>query len=99
MRADTGAPISIQALTPSEVIITPTEPLLIEVEALGDYDGIQWTIDSSPMSTTSLQNFWQRIYISETSEGDTGLYEVVLSSTTYGMQVLNFSVFLYGKLN
>ena len=100
MCADTGAPISIQALTPSEVIISPTEPLLVEVEALGDYDGIQWTRGNASVShmvdSLLLQNFGQRLFISDSNANDLGSYNVSLVSGTE-TSALSFSVSQYGK--
>ena len=73
-------PASIIAVSPSLISLCPPEPLVIQVEAGGEYAGIQWTRTPIALNVSSdeLVDFQQTFVRTVTSEEDWGLYTVNL---------------------
>ena len=67
-------------LSPSSISLCPPEPLVIQVEAGGEYAGIQWTRTPIALNVSSdeLVDFQQTFVRTVTSEEDWGLYTVNL---------------------
>ena len=74
-------PASLIAVTPSSISLCPPEPLVIQVEAGGEYAGIQWTRTPIALNVSSdeLVDFQQTFVRTVTSEEDWGLYAVMLA--------------------
>ena len=70
----------MKALSPSLVNISPPDPLVIQVEAGGEYAGIQWTKTPIALNVSNgeLVDFQQTFVRTVTSEQDWGLYQVTL---------------------
>ena len=68
-------------MSPSSISLCPPEPLVIQVEAGGEYAGFQWarTPIALNVSSDELVDFQQTFVRTVTSEKDWGLYEVNFS--------------------
>ena len=77
-------PIVLKILYHSLISYHPSEPLVIQVEAGGEYAGIQWTRTPIALNVSSdeLVDFQQTFVRTVTSEKDWGLYSVCLVSLT-----------------
>ena len=77
-------PIVLKVLSHSSIFYHPSEPLVIQVEAGGEYAGIQWTRTPIALNVSSdeLVDFQQTFMRTVTSEEDWGLYLVYLVSFT-----------------
>ena len=75
-------PVCLTALVPSSVTLCPPEPLVLQVEAGGEYAGIQWTRTPIALnfSNDELVDFQQTFVRTVTSEEDWGQYSIVLST-------------------
>ena len=76
-------PISLTAISPSAITFCPPEPLVIEVDAGGEYAGILWT--RTPVALNLINNqlvdFDQTFLMTTPSVYDAGLYQVIISCT------------------
>eukprot|EP00731_Ephydatia_muelleri_P008994 Em0004g1332a len=78
-KVDTGhASMVLVSTTP--ITLSPPDPLVIQVEAGGEYAGIQWTRTPIALNVSNgeLVDFQQTFVMNVTSEGDWGLYTVRL---------------------
>ena len=84
-----GSPLTFEALSPSTIILSPPEKLVLEVRTTGQYNFIVWTrngIIAIPDSTAAFpvsntENFahFSEIYVNDmTTMDDLGVYEVQL---------------------
>eukprot|EP00731_Ephydatia_muelleri_P008963 Em0004g1301a len=75
-KVDTG-PIYLNGVSPTVVTLSPPDPLVIQVEAGGEYAGIQWTRTPIALNASKgeLVDFQQTFVRTVTSE-DCGLYTV-----------------------
>ena len=64
----------------TSITLSPPDPLVIQVEAGGEYAGIQWTRTPIALNVSNgeLVDFQQTFVMNVTSEGDWGLYTVRL---------------------
>ena len=71
-------------MSPSSISLCPPEPLVIQVEAGGEYAGIQWTRTPIALNVSSdeLVDFQQTFVRTVTSEEDWGVYEVNLTCSS-----------------
>ena len=71
-------PVFITAASPLSVTLCPPEPLVLQMEAGGEYVGIQWTRTPIALNISSdeLVDFQQTFVRTVTSEQDWGLYLV-----------------------
>eukprot|EP00731_Ephydatia_muelleri_P008933 Em0004g1271a len=78
-KVDTG-PISLDQISPSMITICPPHPLVIQVEAGGEYVDIQWTRKQIALNVNNgeLVNFQQTFVQFGTNVNDTGEYQVNL---------------------
>ena len=69
-------PVFITAASPLSFTLCPPEPLVLQMEAGGEYAGIQWTRTPIALNITSdeLVDFQQTFVRTVTSEQDWGLY-------------------------
>eukprot|EP00731_Ephydatia_muelleri_P008956 Em0004g1294a len=76
-KVDTG-PVNLKALSPSVVTLCPPDPLVIQVEAGGEYADIQWTRTPIALNVSNgeLVDFQQTFVRTVTSVGNWGLYQV-----------------------
>ena len=70
--------IELNPVSNCSIILHPPEPLVLQVEAGGEYAGIQWTRTPIPLNVSSdeLVDFQQTFVRTVTSEEDRGLYVV-----------------------
>eukprot|EP00731_Ephydatia_muelleri_P008931 Em0004g1269a len=78
-KVDTG-PISLDQISTSMITICPPHPLVIQVEAGGEYAGIQWTRNQIALNVSNgeVVNFQQTFVQLGTDVNDTGEYKVNL---------------------
>eukprot|EP00731_Ephydatia_muelleri_P008921 Em0004g1259a len=78
-KVDAG-PISLDQISPSMITICPPHPLVIQVEAGGEYAGIQWTRTPIALNVSNgeLVDFQQIFFKFSTNVNDTGEYKVNL---------------------
>ena len=76
-----AGPMYLKMLTSENVILHPPEPLVLQVEAGGEYAGIQWTRTPIALNVSSdeLVDFQQTFVRTVTSEQEWGLYQVNLT--------------------
>ncbi|KAL5497277.1 hypothetical protein EMCRGX_G013725 [Ephydatia muelleri] len=81
-KVDTG-PVNLKALSPSVVTLCPPDPLVIQVEAGGEYANIQWTRTPIALNVSNgeLVDFQQTFVRTVTSVGNWGLYQVSANCT------------------
>ena len=74
-------PIILKALTSVNISLRPPEPLVIQIEAGGEYAGIQWTRTPIALNVSSdeLVDFQQTFVRTVTSEEDWALYTAMLA--------------------
>ena len=99
----TTGPVYIYGLSPSSISLCPPEPLVIQVEAGGEYAGIQWTRTPIALNVSSdeLVDFQQTFVRTVTSEEDWGLYLVCLvlpSNLTSNITVNVTGIYLHTLL-
>ena len=73
----------------------PSDPLVIQVEAGGEYAGIQWTRTPIALNVSNgeLVDFQQTFVRTVTSEGDWGLYTVrLVNSSNWTLASVNIYV-------
>eukprot|EP00731_Ephydatia_muelleri_P008938 Em0004g1276a len=77
-KVDTG-PIYLNGISPPVVTLCPPDPLVIQVEAGGEYAGIQWTRTPIALNVSNgeLVDFKQT-FVRTVASGDWGLYTVSL---------------------
>ena len=91
-------PIRLTAISPSAITFCPPEPLVIEVDAGGEYAGILWT--RTPVALNLINNqlvdFDQIFLMATPSVYDAGLYQVILVPTNLGSRniSINFNIYL-----
>ncbi|KAL5497298.1 hypothetical protein EMCRGX_G013755 [Ephydatia muelleri] len=94
-KVDTG-PVSLIASSPSVITKTdPTASLVIQVEAGGEYAGIQLTRTPIALNVSNgeLVDFQQTFVMNVTSEGDWGLYTVrLVNSSNWTLASVNIYV-------
>ena len=94
-------PVNLKALSPLIVTLSPPDPLVIQVEAGGEYAGIQWTRTPIALNVSNgeLVDFQQTFVRNVTSTEDWGLYTVSLilpSNSTCNITVSNtFNIITY----
>ena len=73
-------PTHLEGLSPSIMTLCPPDPLVIQVEAGGEYAGIQWTRTPIVLNVSNgeLVDFQQTFVRNLTSTEDWGLYTVSL---------------------
>ena len=73
-------PVYITALSPSPVLYRSPEPLVLQVEAGGEYAGIEWTRTPIALNVSSdeLLDFQQTFVRTVTSDDLCGLYQANL---------------------
>ena len=76
-------------MSPSSISLCPPEPLVIQVEAGGEYAGIQWTRTPIALNVSSdeLVDFQQTFVRTVTTEDDCGLYIITLSTQRVNISV------------
>ena len=107
-----GNILSFEAVSPSTIILSPPEKLVLEVRATGRYNFISWNKNGNPASTdttaafpvSNTENFahFSEIYVKDmTTMDDLGLYEVQLPAGASGISAadqIEFNVIAPGKL-
>ena len=81
-----GTPLTLEAVSPSTIILSPPEKLVLEVRATGQYNFIVWNRNGNPASSSDFpvsntDNFahFSEIYVNDmTTMDDVGLYDVQL---------------------
>ena len=81
-----GTPLTLEAVSPSTIILSPPEKLVLEVRATGQYNFIVWTRNGDQVSTSGFpvsntDNFahFSEIYVNDmTTMDDLGVYDVQL---------------------
>ncbi|KAL5497261.1 hypothetical protein EMCRGX_G013702 [Ephydatia muelleri] len=101
-KVDTG-PIRLTTLFPSTITFCPPGSLIIQVEAGGEYAGIQWIRTPRPLNIISdqLVDYDQTFVMTPTSINDSGIYTINLvtsSNTTSASASINFTV-MFGTPN
>ena len=73
-------PIHIDRILPPMVILCPPDPLVIQVEAGGEYADIQWTRTPVALNVSNgeLVDFQQTFVRTVTSEKDWGQYTITI---------------------
>ena len=77
------------------ITLSPPDPLVIQVEAGGEYAGIQWTRTPIALNVSNgeLVDFQQTFVMNVTLEGDWGLYTVrLVNSSNWTLASVNIYV-------
>jgi hypothetical protein len=99
-----GESMTLQAISPSVIVLRPPEKLVLEVMGTGRYLAIQWArngeirgVPGSAFSPPqqSFTHFGEVYFVEETSVNDVGRYELVLYRSTVSTRV-RFDVLLQG---
>ena len=100
--------MTIEAVSPSTIILSPPEKLVLEVRATGQYNFIVWSRNgnsagSSGFPVSNTENFahFSEIFVNDaTTMNDLGLYEVDLPIGAVGIESIDqieFTVIAPGK--
>ena len=103
-----GSPLTLEAVSPSTIILSPPEKLVLEVRATGQYSFIVWTRNGNPASSSGFpisntDNFahFSEIYVKNvTTMDDLGRYDVQLPPGASGISAadeIEFTVIAPGK--
>ena len=91
--------INLNPVSNCSIILHPPEPLVLQVEAGGEYAGIQWTRTPIALNVSSdeLVDFQQTFYRATTTVNDSGLYEadLVTRNATLAFASFKFNVTVY----
>ena len=108
MDVNLGSPLTLEAVSPSTIILSPPEKLVLEVRATGQYNFIAWTRNgnfagSSVFPVTNTDNFahFSEIYVNDmTTMDDLGLYDVQLPGAPgiSAADTIEFMVIAPGKI-
>ena len=79
-----GTPLTLEAVSPSTIILSPPEKLVLEIRATGRYNFINWLRNQNlagssgfPVSNTDNFAHFSEIYVKDmTTMDDLGWYEV-----------------------
>ena len=88
-----GNTLTLEAVSPSTIILSPPEKLVLEVRATGQYNFIVWLrngnqagLSSFPISNTDNFAHFSEIYVNDmTTMDDLGVYEIQLPGGTQGI--------------
>ena len=111
MHVYAGNILSFEAVSPSTIILSPPEKLVLEVRATGQYNFISWNRNGNPDITdptaafpvSNTDNFahFSEIYVNDmTTMDDLGRYEVQLpggASSISAADEIEFTVIAPGK--
>ena len=80
-------PINLNPVSNCSIILHPPEPLVLHVEAGGEYVGIQWTRTPIALNVSSIElvDFQQTLFRADTTVNDIGLYKAKLVSSNSNM--------------
>ena len=102
-----GSPLTLVAVSPSLIILSPTEKLVLEVRATGQYNFISWVRNGNaagigfPVSNTDNFAHFSEIYVNDmTTMDDLGKYQVDLPAGASGIPAaasIEFTVVAPGK--
>ncbi len=68
----------LENISPGVIFLHPPEKLVIEVRCRGRYSGISWDRPGASINRLLLSNHDEIYALGRTTEGDYGLYEVIL---------------------
>ena len=107
MDVNSGSPLTLEAVSPSTIILSPPEKLVLEVRATGQYNFIVWTRNQNPAGSSGFpvinnDNFahFSEIYAKDmTTMDDLGLYDVQLPGAPgiSAADTIEFAVIAPGK--
>ena len=92
-------PPTLTQLTPTFVVLTPPNEIVLEVNATG-YSAITWLVNGTDMHNFEhlvLENFSKRFILVNTTEFDAGTYEVDMHTLQGTVNTALFYVFLFSK--
>lgn len=85
--------MTIEAISPSLIIIHPPEKLVLEIKTAGRYSSIEWRKNgivagqsSFPVSAQSFAQFGEVYVVENTATEDLGVYDVILNPAPHSNQ-------------
>ena len=104
-----GTPLTLEVVSPSTIILSPPEKLVLEVRATGQYNFIVWSRNGNlagssdfPVSNTDNFAHFSEIYVNDmTTMDDLGRYEIDSPGGASGISAadeIEFTVLAPGKI-